>query len=185
MVSNNAPSMVFEKQDIPEEGLNIDLSEDSSCFVFENSNYQLENSVKTKGSLTFKGELVYFRGKIEASIMLTCARCLKSFNCPLQTALHVDFLPRKNEPKEEELELEPTDLDIYYYDNLKISLFEPVRDQLIISIPIKPLCNIDCAGLCSHCGQNLNEKKCNCPEILKIDPRMAPLKKLKHLKERQ
>ena len=185
MVSNNAPSMVFEKQDIPEEGLNIDLSEDSSCFVFENSNYQLENSVKTKGSLTFKGELVYFRGEVAASIILTCARCLKHFNSSIQTAMQVDFLPKENKPDEEEIELETSDLDIYFYDNVNINLFQPVYDQLIISIPIKPLCNVNCNGLCPRCGQNLNEKKCKCPDDIKVDPRLAPLEKLKHLKEKQ
>ena len=179
MVSSNAPAMIFEKQDIPEEGLDIVLSEDPSCFVFENCGFKLNDFIKIKGRLTFTGELVYFRGEIAASIILICARCLKNFNLFIQSAVQVDFLPAENKAKEEEIELKSSDLNVYYYHNVKISLFEPVRDLLIISIPIKPLCEINCAGLCSHCGQNLNEKKCKCPDDLKVDPRLAPLKKLK------
>lgn len=183
-MSSSASAMIFEKQDIPEEGLDVELCEDPFCFIFENCDFNLNDSVKVKGRLTLAGELVYFRGKIAASIILTCARCLKDFNSSIKTAMQVDFLPTENKPKEEETELETSDLDIYYYDNAKINLFEPVRDQLVISIPIKPLCNVNCGGLCPRCGQNLNEKKCNCPDDLKIDPRLAPLEKLKHLKEK-
>ena len=35
-----------------------------------------------------------------------------------------------------------------------------VRDYLIMEIPRKPLCKDDCKGLCSVCGQDLNEKPC-------------------------
>ena len=185
MASGNSSVLIFEKQDIPEEGFDIDLCEDSSCFVFENCDFMLNDYVKIKGHLTLSGDLIYLRGKIAASIVLTCGRCLKEYNFSIQTALQVDFLPGENKPKEEEIELEPSDLDIYYYDNIKINLFDPVRDQLLISIPIKPLCNINCAGLCSCCGQNLNEKKCTCSVLFKIDPRLVPLEKLKSLKEKQ
>jgi len=184
-VSSSSSAMIFEKQNIPEEGLNVELCEDPSCFVFENCNFNFNDSVRIKGRLTLAGELVYFRGEVAASIILTCARCLKHFNSSIQTAMQVDFLPKENKPDEEEIELETSDLDIYFYDNVNINLFQPVYDQLIISIPIKPLCNVNCNGLCPRCGQNLNEKKCKCPDDIKVDPRLAPLEKLKHLKEKQ
>ncbi len=185
MASNNASALIFEKQDIPEEGLDINLCADPSCFVFDNCDLKLNDSAKIKGRLTLAGGLVYFRGDIAASIILTCARCLKDFNSYIQSVVRIDFLPKENAPKEEEIELEPSDLDTYYYENARINLLEPVRDQLVISIPIKPLCDINCAGLCPHCGQNLNEKKCGCSDDLGIDPRLEPLKKLKHLKEKK
>ncbi len=184
-MSSSASAMIFEKKDIPEEGLNVDLCEDLSSFVFENCDFSFSDSFKIKGRLTLTGELVCFRGEIAALIILTCARCLKYFNSLIQTGIQVDFLPKENKPEAEEIELETSDLDIYYYDNQSINLFEPVRDQLIISIPIKPLCNVNCNGLCPRCGQNLNEKKCKCPDDIKVDPRLAPLEKLKHLKEKQ
>ncbi len=183
-MSSSTSAMIFEKQDIPDKGLNVDLCGDPSCFVFENCDFKVNDSVKIKGRLTLAGELVSFRGEIAALIILTCARCLKYFNSLIKTTIQVDFLPNEKKPGEEEIELQTSDLDYYYYDNVNISLFEPVRDQLIISIPIKPLCNVNCSGLCPFCGQNLNEKKCKCPDDIKVDPRLAPLEKLKHLKEK-
>ena len=62
-MSNSVSAMIFEKQDIPEEGLNVDLCEYPSCFVFEKCDFNLNDSVKIKGRLTLAGELVYFKGE--------------------------------------------------------------------------------------------------------------------------
>jgi uncharacterized protein len=43
---------------------------------------------------------------------------------------------------------------------------------------MKALCDDDCAGLCSKCGQNLNKGKCECPAE-DTDPRWAKLTELK------
>ena len=53
-----------------------------------------------------------------------------------------------------------------------------VREEIIVSTPIAPLCKPDCAGLCPQCGQNLNLGTCNC-ELDDIDPRFAALLQLR------
>jgi uncharacterized protein len=40
---------------------------------------------------------------------------------------------------------------------------ELIRQNLLLVVPIKPLCRPDCAGLCPTCGENLNVRKCTCP----------------------
>ena len=35
-----------------------------------------------------------------------------------------------------------------------------IRDYLLMEIPFNPICQEDCLGLCSICGQNLNKKIC-------------------------
>jgi uncharacterized protein len=47
-----------------------------------------------------------------------------------------------------------------------------------MAVPMKALCDEDCAGLCQKCGQNLNQGKCDCPAE-EIDPRWAKLNELK------
>lgn len=185
MVACSPSSLIFEKVDIPEEGLNISICEAPSSFLYNNCDFKLENSIKVNGRLILMDEVAQFKGKVATSFVLTCARCLVDFDFFIQSDIDVNFLPKNNETTEEELELKSNDLDIYYYDKLKINLFKPIWDQIVISIPIKPLCDINCVGLCSHCGQNLNKKKCGCIEHFTVDPRLAPLEKLKHLKENQ
>ena len=50
----------------------------------------------------------------------------------------------------------------------------PIRDAVVLAMPINPLCKVDCKGLCSECGEKL--------ELLepghaheKIDPRWSGL----------
>jgi len=53
-----------------------------------------------------------------------------------------------------------------------------LRVNLLTSLPLQVLCRPACRGLCPHCGQNLNEKDCGCPQG-DADPRFAVLRQLK------
>jgi len=52
-----------------------------------------------------------------------------------------------------------------------------IYDQVVLAIPMQPLCRPECAGLCPVCGSNRNEVSCTC-EVAEIDPRFALLKQL-------
>ena len=56
----------------------------------------------------------------------------------------------------------------------EVDLTEPVRQSVLLEIPMKPLCRPDCAGLCPHCGKNRNEGPCDCQEE-PADPRLSVL----------
>ena len=46
-----------------------------------------------------------------------------------------------------------------------LDLTDDVREDILLSLPLKFLCQEDCRGLCPHCGQNLNEGTCSCQEL--------------------
>ena len=56
----------------------------------------------------------------------------------------------------------------------KLNLAAPVRDEILLSFPLRFLCREDCRGLCSGCGANLNTEPCRCKKK-EIDPRFASL----------
>ena len=51
-------------------------------------------------------------------------------------------------------------------------------EEFMLALPLRPLCNEKCQGLCTICGTNLNEKKCTCVRE-EGDPRLATLRTLK------
>ena len=57
---------------------------------------------------------------------------------------------------------------------MKLDLDELVYSEVMMSLPMKHLCNAECKGICFKCGKNLNEGKCDCPEK-EIDPRLQAL----------
>jgi uncharacterized protein len=73
--------------------------------------------------------------------------------------------------------LERDELAVSFYRDGRIDLSHMVVEQIVLALPMKPLCKPDCRGLCALCGANRNLESCDCaPE--ESDPRWAPLKTL-------
>jgi uncharacterized protein len=64
----------------------------------------------------------------------------------------------------------------------RLNLAPLIREEMLLSIPISPVCMSDCKGLCPICGENLNETTCNHEDEV-IDPRLAVLKSLLNKRE--
>lgn len=106
---------------------------------------------------------------------LTCDRCGSNYAANLKTNYKTVYFFGKQQLGDKH------DFNITYLpaDTDKIYLNNDIRDYSILSVPMKKLCKADCKGLCFKCGQNLNLKKCNCPNN-EIDSRWAPLLDIKN-----
>ena len=58
-----------------------------------------------------------------------------------------------------------------------LDLSEAARQYAIAAVPMKPLCDQDCLGICSACGVNLRENSCKCDKAPR-DSRWSPLLEL-------
>jgi uncharacterized protein len=95
---------------------------------------------------TAQGLLVQVRLKAETSV--ECVRCLTEFSQPLEidfTELYA-FTPAS-----------VTESGLMVPESGKINLAPLVREEMLLAIPIGPVCTPDCKGLCPVCGENLNE----------------------------
>ncbi len=45
-----------------------------------------------------------------------------------------------------------------------VDLSDGLREDILMAFPQRFLCREDCLGLCPHCGANLNEGPCGCPD---------------------
>lgn len=106
--------------------------------------------------------------KMQADILAECVRCLNEFSQHLETDYTDLYAFTHNSAAESGLILP---------ENGKINLAPSLRDEMLLSIPINPVCTPDCKGLCPICGENLNESKCN-HSTPDIDPRLDKLKSL-------
>ncbi len=81
------------------------------------------------------------KGKVE----LECSRCLEVFEKDVSQTKkkHIELYP-----SEETLMLSPEDLDVTFMEEPDIiNLEDIVREELILEIPMKPLCRPDCPGI--------------------------------------
>lgn len=104
-------------------------------------------------------------GTIEYEADLNCSRCLEPFPFAVHSEFALRYRPRPAaEPtlQGEELEIAPEELDEEVYDEPQVELRPLVLEQVQLSIPMKPLCEEACQGLCPGCGVNRNRETCEC-----------------------
>ena len=116
-------------------------------------------------------------GTIETTLEMACGRCLEPFRTPVAVGFDLRYLPQTENRGEDEREVEEDDLSSAFYRGETIDLGDLVREQLYLTLPMKPLCRTECRGLCPECGANLNAVACGCAPRWE-DPRLAPLRAL-------
>lgn len=166
---------------IPEEGLDLAFSEDgkwfAECFHSEKPLDISLRRIDVFCRVTKTSDTIFIRGNLTVFLAIGCSRCLENIDYTGGSDFAYTLIPRKPETKED-LELQAEDLEISYYQGDFIDLAPIVCEQVILQIPIKPLCSETCKGLCPHCGSNLNIASCNCRADF-VDPRLAVLKNFK------
>ncbi len=130
---------------------------------------------------TNTGSLILARGKFKTVVELECSRCLGKSTVPVEVKMEEQFpitnLQAMLAGHEEEIteeEIEPL------FKNNIFDLSEFIRQSVLVETPIRPLCSDVCKGLCTHCGQNLNEGACECP----VDVEASPFTALQGLLEK-
>ncbi len=106
---------------------------------------------------------VLVRGTFVGSTRLTCSRCLSPFEHPLAFEIEEEFLPTVEVSTGVAIPLDEDSAPFTIDEHHILDLGEPLRQYGLLAMPMKPLCRHDCAGLCPHCGVNLNQASCDCP----------------------
>ncbi len=130
--------------------------------------YKFSDKIFVKGEVKDMGGYMVLEAKAKVDYETECARCLK----PITGQCEIDFVREvalKLESKDEEGEY------ILVNENSCLSIDEAIKEEIILSLPLRSLCKEDCKGLCPKCGCNKNETECSC--VLKEpDPRWNILK---------
>lgn len=164
--------------EIPEEGLELALSEAPSFFDFGREDGAWRGPVRWAGTVQRFGRDVLCRGRATAGVRLPCSRCLRDVEVDLEAETVFTFAPEEPPESGEEVEVASEEADFYFYRGGSLNLREPVRDHLLMSVPLQPLCGEGCRGLCPQCGADLNEGPCGCEGEAR-DPRWEALARLR------
>lgn len=115
--------------------------------------------------------------ELSTDVSLSCSRCLGEFNQHLNLKFEEEYLPTVDVATGALLP-PPEEASTFTIDEQHIlDLTEAIRQYALLGIPMKPLCDKECAGICPNCGKNLNQGSCECPKEA-TDPRWSGLKKL-------
>ncbi len=107
------------------------------------------------------GQEYYCQGKVAASVELECSRCLTPH--AVQLAAATDFIVRSDAGAATGTTTVDDEDYVYMHgSDLRADTTDVVRQALVLSLPMKPLCAESCCGLCPSCGTNLNLRTCDC-----------------------
>lgn len=114
-------------------------------------------SVSPEGRLTLevlvRDTTAVVRGRLAASVTVSCARCLEEFPVEVDESFVRTFSWAAAGDDDPEVEFIPS-------RRHPVSVLDGVREAIILSVPRMPLCDEGCRGLCPSCGANLNREDC-------------------------
>ncbi len=120
-------------------------------------------------------------GRTQTTLELLCSRCLEPMTVAVDAPFDLRYQPHTSNAgsqKGAEREIEEDDFATAFYENDEIDLGQLMREQLYLAVPMKPLCNEGCRGLCPECGTNWNRGACTCRHSWS-DPRLEVLRTFK------
>jgi len=146
---------------------------DSSELDLEKQNFSI-TEIALKCTVNKGEKNVYITSKARTRVRFVCDSCLVDFADVLEDEFSIFYTSDKE--------------TVRYDDEQVVRLLKPgtpidltygLKENLLLTIPMKIVCSDDCKGLCLTCGINLNEAKCNCKKTA-VDPRWAGLEKLRN-----
>lgn len=123
------------------------------------------------------GSDIVVHGTLDATLQVPCARCLEPFETDIHSEIGVLYVPGAKVKEagadgEVEYTLEDAEADTLPYDGETAVLDDLVRDELLLGIPMIPLCSEACPGMSPapeiNAGFSPSKEE-------SIDPRLAPL----------
>jgi uncharacterized protein len=144
-------------ENLPQDGSRIDI------YIKEEnvSAKEITGDVHVNALVHKSGNSYDVQGFEEYNLRLTCSRCLQEIIQYEKRNFHLEFKKKAEYNIDVRLPREADQTEIeYIVENNCIDLGSFLRDEIILSVPMKPLCSEECKGLCPICGANLNNTTC-------------------------
>lgn len=146
----------------------------------KDTNLRQASPLKTAG----KAELVMgslgeikVSGHISVEMEADCDRCLEPARFPIDSDFSLFYRPVE-EGYGDEKEIDTGEAEMGFYEGDGLELNDVVREFVLLTLPMQRICSAGCKGICPACGQNRNQKECECRAEVS-DDRWAALKSLK------
>jgi uncharacterized protein len=185
IVVSERTEMKLDISHIPETGLGVNVELDAGEVDISDATAELAGDLHFEGRVMEAGEeMLLLEGTLRGTFSLSCSRCLKGFVQPLEIQVSARYANTAEIEPESRAEAAPPETTPIPFVGDEIDLVLGIREDLLLNVPLKPLCREVCHGLCPQCGADLNEGECTC-EKRTVDPRLAGLRDIRTQMERK
>ena len=134
--------MKIHVNQIPFEGVTLTEDVAASSWDLETEIIKLGGPVKIKADVSRITNAISACVTVKASLCANCSRCLEEISIDFSKEIKLNY------PGENNVQV--------------IDLNPDIREEILLDYPMKPLCNLNCKGLCLKCGNKLSEGGCTC-----------------------
>jgi uncharacterized protein len=120
----------------------LTVSEDPKGLDIDVPGITVSSPIEINAEATRTKDTLDINVDMTSAITIECCRCLTQAQLSVAKNFRLDYPISKHE----------TTIDIT----------DDIRQELMLTYPLKPLCKADCKGLCIVCGKNLNKGPCDC-----------------------
>ena len=173
-------------KDLGREKISFSASFEPGIVDFGSESIQQIGPIDWSASAERAGSEIRIVGSLTASLEVPCSRCLEAARIGINKPFDLFFRQRDEDmfDEDEEVELGEADTRTAFFTGTQLAIADILREQILLALPMKALCTVDCKGLCPHCGTNLNAGTCNCPKE-NFNPHMDTLLEIKRRLEKQ
>jgi uncharacterized protein len=184
-------NLILHIEQIKVKDLYFDFEEDAGAFpvlaeLVQKQECEFLTPLKVSARAFRIQELFEVEGRFQTKIRLVCSRCLKKFETLLASGFALAYTREAPgltaQSTEQEVELRVEEIGLMYFRGEEIDLREGIQEQVVMALPLKPLCDVKCKGLCPSCGADRNQGDCGCKRE-PISSQFALLKNLKLIKK--
>ncbi len=125
------------------------------------------------------GDDIQLEGGVEGVVVLECGRCLARYRHRFSEEFRFVLEPARNRvPADPEGAAALSrdglcrgdELETGWFRGSEIHLGSIFVEFISLTLPVKPLCQENCPGLCARCGANLAVARCDCEEMKSDSP---------------
>lgn len=138
--------LVFHTRELPEGITSVERLFEAESFGWDEFASILPDPVELSIRIQKTEHIISISGKSSGRYQYECSRCLKDFRESFE-------IPVEQKWSTEDLETT---------NSGRLDLGAKIREDILINVDERPLCEIDCKGLCAGCGADLNNEACRC-----------------------
>ena len=123
-----------------------------------NHELHLEGPIQGHARLTRTSDGILVHSEHRARVSLECARCLEDAHADVKGELDEEFFPTTDVRTGLPLHTAERgrDDELTIDEHHEIVLDELLRQNILTNLPLQPLCDTACPGLCATCGERLD-----------------------------
>jgi uncharacterized protein len=173
-------------KDLAHEKISFEASFEPGLIDFGTESVRQVGNLDWSASAERAGDEIRIAGLLNTVLELACSRCLEPARVTINKPFDLFFRQRDEEmfDEDEEVELSEGDTRTAFFTGTRLAIADILREQILLALPMKALCTVDCRGLCPTCGTNLNTGHCNCPKE-DFSPHMDTLLEIKRRLEKR